>query len=504
MWYVVQMAKLWLFSLFKRNDTVYLISFFLERGLKNLRLSEYELANIRKEKRFENYIPPERRIPLTKRAVYDGWQEKAEAAVRGEKGEARHDLEEQVAEYVDREYAVAVDSPAAALQMALKFCAAELYHSYSGISTPLGMGRGGCLYGKRVFCQDLMRPEMAAAIVQEGGEPVFIDNDGWTWNMDPETLERAFRIYPDVKIVVVSNTNGVPGSLKEIIELCAKNGAFLIEDASDALGLSYGNKKTGYVGTFSITGFREDGVLYGKGGLLLFDDYFFRHRLEEWVYQAGDVRDNHMNEELPYDYGMTDYTAAFLSSQFAHLDEEIGKRKVIYDRYKKMLDGSVLFLQEHGEDGTPNYHRIAARLDCNAIYYSAEIGPDGCVFEDVHGQTCPQELCTRLQAFGIEASRMMKPLHMMPIYRNHSFICAEGDARYNKESYGHMEIPADDGAAVYQSSFCLPADTDMTEDEQKKIVDVIERCFYMRNRNYHVWEAEELEHLMKNQIYEMA
>ena len=504
MWYVVQVAKLWLFSLFKRNDTVYLISFFLERGLKKLRLSEYELANIRKEKRFENYIPPERRIPLTKRAVYDGWQEKAEAAVRGEKGEARHDLEEQVAEYVDREYAVAVDSPAAALQMALKFCAAELYHSYSGISTPLGMGRGGCLYGKRVFCQDLMRPEMAAAIVQEGGEPVFIDNDGWTWNMDPETLERAFRIYPDVKIVVVSNTNGVPGSLKEIIELCAKNGAFLIEDASDALGSSYGNKKTGYVGTFSITGFREDGLLYGKGGLLLFDDYFFRHRLEEWVYQAGDVRDNHMNEELPYDYGMTDYTAAFLSSQFAHLDEEIGKRKVIYDRYKKMLDGSVLFLQEHGEDGTPNYHRIAARLDCNAIYYSAEIGPDGCVFEDVHGQTCPQELCTRLQAFGIEASRMMKPLHMMPIYRNHSFICAEGDARYNKESYGHMEIPADDGAAVYQSSFCLPADTDMTEDEQKKIVDVIERCFYMRNRNYHVWEAEELEHLMKNQIYEMA
>ena len=504
MWYVVQVAKLWLFSLFKRNDTVYLISFFLERGLKKLRLSEYELANIRKEKRFENYIPPERRIPLTKRAVYDGWQEKAEAAVRGEKGEARHDLEEQVAEYVDREYAVAVDSPAAALQMALKFCAAELYHSYSGISTPLGMGRGGCLYGKRVFCQDLMRPEMAAAIVQEGGEPVFIDNDGWTWNMDPETLERAFRIYPDVKIVVVSNTNGVPGSLKEIIELCAKNGAFLIEDASDALGSSYGNKKTGYVGTFSITGFREDGVLYGKGGLLLFDDYFFRHRLEEWVYQAGDVRDNHMNEELPYDYGMTDYTAAFLSSQFAHLDEEIGKRKVIYDRYKKMLDGSVLFLQEHGEDGTPNYHRIAARLDCNAIYYSAEIGPDGCVFEDVHGQTCPQELCTRLQAFGIEAARMMKPLHMMPIYRNHSFICAEGDARYNKESYGHMEIPADDGAAVYQSSFCLPADTDMTEDEQKKIVDVIERCFYMRNRNYHVWEAEELEHLMKNQIYEMA
>ena len=80
------------------------------------------------------------------------------------------------------------------------------------------MGNGGCLYGKRVFCQDMMRPEMAAAIMQEGGSPVFIDNDGWTWNMDPEVLERAFGMYPDVKIVIVSNTNGIPGNLKDIVE----------------------------------------------------------------------------------------------------------------------------------------------------------------------------------------------------------------------------------------------------------------------------------------------
>ena len=469
-----------------------------------MRLTEYELANIRKEKRFENYIPPERNIPLNKRAVYEGWQEKAEAAIRGEKGEARHAFEEQIAGYVERGHAVAMASPAAALQMALKFCAAELYHSYSGVSTPYGMGKGGCLYGKRVFCQDLMRPEMAAAIVYEGGEPVFIDNDGWTWNMDPEALERAFRIYPDVKIVIVSSTNGVPASLKEIIGLCAENGAFLIEDASDALGSSYGNKKTGYVGTFSVTGFREDGLLYGKGGLLLFDDYFFRHRSEEWVYQVGDVRDNHMDEELPYDCGMTDYTAALLSSQFAHLDEEIGKRKVIYDRYRDLLGESAVFLQDHGRDGTPNYHRIAARIDSNALYHSAEMGADGYVFEDVHGQTCPQEICSCLQAFGIEASRIMKPLHMMPLYRNHPFICAEGDARYNKESYGHMDIPADDGAAVYNSSFCLPVDTDMKGDEQKKIVDAIERCFYMRSRNYHVWTAEELGFLTEDKEHRLA
>ena len=494
------MAKLWLFLRLKRNGhCLFKAAHRWERGSKELRLTDYEMANIRREKRFENFIPPKRKIPLNKRTVYDGWQEKMEAAVRGGKGEARRELEGQIAEYIGREYAVATNSPAAALQMALKLCAAELYHSYSGISTPFGIGNGGCLFGKRVFCQDLMRPEMVAAIMQEGGSPVFIDNDGWTWNMDPEVLERAFGIYPDVKIVVVSNTNGIPGNLKDIIGLCAKNGAFLIEDASDALGSGYGNRKVGYAGTFSVMGFREDGLLYGRGGLLLFDDYFFKHKVEEWVYQSGDDRDWNMDEDMPYDYGIADSSAAFLSSQFLHIDEEIRKRRVIYDRYKEMLDGSVLILQEHGTDGTPNFHRIAAKLDCNAIYYSAEMGVDSFVFEDVHGETCPQEICTRLQAFGIEASRVTKPLHRMPFYRNHPFICAEGEARYNKESYGYMAVPADDGADVYNASVCLPADTDMTEEEQKSVVDIIERCFYMRDRDYHVWTAEELDFLAKNE-----
>lgn len=460
-----------------------------------MRLTEYELAKIRKEKRFENLAVPDRKIPLNKRTVYDGWRESVETALQGERGEARHDLEEQAAEYIGREYAVALDSPAAALTMALKFAAAELYHSHSGISTPYGMGKGGCLYGKRVFCQDMMRPEMAAAVVQEGGEPVFIDNDGWTWNMDPEVLERAFRIYPDVKIVIVSSTNGVPAVLKDILELCAKNGAFLIEDASDALGSSYGNQKCGYVGTFSITGFREDGLLYGKGGLLLCDDYFFKHKVEEWVYQSGDMSDGHTDGELPYDCGMTDYAAAFLSSQLAHIDEEIGKRKVIFDRYKAMLGESVLMMQPTGKDGKPNYQRMAARIDSGAMYYSVEMGSDGPVFEDVHGETCPQEICGCLRAFGIEASRVIKPLHLMPLYRNHPFICAEGEARWNRESYGDMMIPADDGAAVYRSAVCIPADTDMTEEEQKTAVDIIERCFYMRDKSYHVWTMEELDFL---------
>ncbi|MBR1635972.1 MAG: DegT/DnrJ/EryC1/StrS family aminotransferase [Lachnospiraceae bacterium] len=457
-----------------------------------MRPTDYELEAIRKERRFENLILPKRNIPFTKRTVYDGWQEKVESAITGQQGEARDIFEKQIAEYIGREYAVAMDSPAAALQMALKFAAAELYHSYSGISTPSGMGKGGCLYGKRVFCQDMMRPEMAAAVVCEGGEPVFIDNDGWTWNMDPEVLERAFYIFPDVKIVIVSNTNGVPALLKDIVELCAKNGAILIEDASDALGSYYGNRRVGFVGSLSVTGFREDGVLYGKGGALLFDDYFFKHKTEEWVYQSGDVRSWHRNEDLPYDCGMTDYTAAFLSSQLAHLDEEISRRKTVYDRYASMIDGSALEMQSHGKDGKPNYQRIAIRLDSSAMYYSAELGGDGYVFEDVHGATCPQELCICLQAFGIGTSRVTMPLHRMPFYRNHSFVCAEGEARYNKESYGQISIPADDGEAVYNTSICLPADPDMTEEEQKMVMEIIERCFYMRNPNYKVWTAEEI------------
>jgi dTDP-4-amino-4,6-dideoxygalactose transaminase len=75
-------------------------------------------------------------------------------------------------------------------------------------------------------------------VVYEGGEPIFIDTERDSWNMDPVALEKAFEMYPDVKLVISAELYGFPGRMDEIKRICEKHGALLIEDAAEAMGAS--------------------------------------------------------------------------------------------------------------------------------------------------------------------------------------------------------------------------------------------------------------------------
>lgn len=74
----------------------------------------------------------------------------------------------------------------------------------------------GALEGKKVFCSDMTFDATVNPVVYEGGEPVFIDTEYDTWNMDPVALEKAFEIYPDTKVVVVAHLYGTPGKVDEL------------------------------------------------------------------------------------------------------------------------------------------------------------------------------------------------------------------------------------------------------------------------------------------------
>ena len=72
-------------------------------------------------------------------------------------------------------------------------------------------------------------------ICYESGIPVFIDTEADTWNMDPVALEKAFEIYPEVKLVVMAHLYGTPGKVDELKAVCDKHGAIIIEDAAESL-----------------------------------------------------------------------------------------------------------------------------------------------------------------------------------------------------------------------------------------------------------------------------
>ena len=89
--------------------------------------------------------------------------------------------------------------------------------------------------GEKVFCTDMTFCATVNPIVYEGGEPIFIDSEYETWNMDPKALRKAFELYPDVRVVVLAHLYGVPAKMDEILEICKENDAILIEDAAEAL-----------------------------------------------------------------------------------------------------------------------------------------------------------------------------------------------------------------------------------------------------------------------------
>ena len=134
-------------------------------------------------------------------------------------GENINEVEKITIEKIGRQYAVALSAGTAALHLAVKIA--------------------GVKPGDKVFCSDLTFAATVNPITYEGGIAIFIDSEYETWNMDPKALEKAFEIYPDVKVVMLVHLYGVAAKVDEIKEICKKHNAILIEDAAEALGTIY-------------------------------------------------------------------------------------------------------------------------------------------------------------------------------------------------------------------------------------------------------------------------
>lgn len=155
-------------------------------------------------------------------------------------GENINEAERLACEKVGCRYAVALSAGTAALHMAVKLA--------------------GVKSGAKVFCSDMTFDATVNPVVYEGGEPIFIDTEYDTWNMDPAALEKAFELYPEVKTVVVAHLYGTPGKVDEIRAICDRHGAVIIEDAAESLGATYKGRETGTFGTYNCISFNGNNV----------------------------------------------------------------------------------------------------------------------------------------------------------------------------------------------------------------------------------------------------
>lgn len=157
-----------------------------------------------------------------------------------------NEIERQVSEKVGCGYAVALSSGTSALHMAVKLA--------------------GVKPGDIVLCSDMTFAATVNPVVYEGGVPVFIDSEYDTWNMDPAALERAFELYPQAKVVVLAHLYGTPAKMDIIREICSAHGAYLVEDAAESLGASFGGIQTGAFGDAGVISFNGNKIITGSSG----------------------------------------------------------------------------------------------------------------------------------------------------------------------------------------------------------------------------------------------
>ena len=379
------------------------------------------------------------------------------------------EVEKQVSEYIGVKHSVALSSGTAALHMAMKLAGLKAY----GMPKP-GVG---ALQGRKVFCSDMTFAATVNPVVYEGGEPVFIDTEYDTWNMDPKALEKAFEIYPDVKIVVMAHLYGTPGKMEELISVIKKYNAILIEDAAESMGASYRRKETGTFGDYNIISFNGNKIITGSsGGCLLTDDEEAANKVRKWSTQSRENASWYQHEELGYNYRMSNVIAGVVRGQLPFLNEHIAQKKTIYERYKEGLKGLPVSMNPIDWEKTePNYWLSCMLIDQEAMCKQVRGEQDVCYVKEF-GKTCPTEVLEAFAYINAEGRPIWKPMHSQPIYRLNSFIVRDGNGRARTNAYIIGES-VDVGMDIFSRGLCLPSDNKMTSFQQDRIIEIIKSCF---------------------------
>jgi len=385
-------------------------------------------------------------------------------------GKNINEVERQVAERIGCRYAVALSSGTAVLHLATKLAGEKLY----GQARP----HEGTLKGKKVFCSDLTFDASVNPVAYEDGEAIFIDTEQDTWNMDPVALEKAFSLYPDVKLIVLAHLYGTPGKMDEILEIAKKHNALIIEDAAESFGASYKGKETGTFGNYNAISFNGNKIITGSsGGMFLTDSKDDADKVRKWSTQSREDAPWYQHEEIGYNYRMSNVIAGVVRGQIPYLDEHIARKKEIYQKYKEGLKGLPIMMNPYDEKNSePNFWLSCLLIDKEAMSPIVR-GEREYLYQSQEGKTNPQEIMEMLAVINAESRPIWKPMHMQPIYRMNAFVTRQGNGRGRTNAYIDEGEIVDVGADIFQRGLCLPSDNKMTEEEQERIVEVIRACF---------------------------
>ncbi|MFG2046878.1 DegT/DnrJ/EryC1/StrS family aminotransferase [Micromonospora sp. NPDC048935] len=278
----------------------------------------------------------------------------------------------------------------------------------------------------------------ANAVTYTGAEPVFVDCEASTGNLDVDLLSDLLGRLVDagrrVAAVLSVDINGRCADYDRLLPLCAAMGVPVVEDAAQALGSTYRGRCAGTFGRVGIYSFSHNKVMTTTGGgMLVSDDPALVARARHLATQAREPVSHYEHRDVGYNYRLSTLLAALGRAQLTRLDSMIARRRALRNRYARLFGGVT---------GT----RILGAGDpgSNCWLTSVVVEPERTGWQ-------PAQLAEHLASHGVECRPMWKPMHRQPVYADRQ-VARTGVA---------------DG--LFATSLSLPSGSALTDDQVERV-----------------------------------
>ena len=296
----------------------------------------------------------------------------------------------------------------------------------------LGLGPGD-----EVILPAFTMVAVANAVDYVGAEPVLVDVDPDTWNLDPDAVEA--RIGPRTRAILAVHTYGHPADMDRLLELARAHDLYLVEDVAEAHGAEHRGRRLGGIGDVAAFSFYANKIVTtGEGGMVTTSNPELDARARALRDLAFSEERHFWHEHRGFNYRMTNLQAAVGLAQTERMDELVERRRAHARSYEKCLREVAGLKLPVEREGTKNVYWM----------YGVLVG-------EGFGRT-RDELRIHLARRGIETRSFFVPLHLQPIYAE----------TFTGERYPVSEALC--GAGLY-----LPSGPLLSEDEIAYVADAI-------------------------------
>lgn len=302
--------------------------------------------------------------------------------------------------------------------------------------------------GDEVLCQSFTFSASANPIVYQGATPVFIDSEKDTWNMCPQHLRTAItdrlKKGKKPKAIIPVHLYGMPGKMKEILDIANEYAIPVIEDAAEALGSTLDGQACGTFGDMGILSFNGNKIITTSGGGALISDkenYISMARF--LATQARDAAPHYQHSHIGYNYRMSNVCAAIGRGQLEVLPKRVEQRRANYSFYTEALNElpGIEFLKE------------PAASFSNRWLTTITVNPA------LTGGITRENIRLALEKENIESRPLWKPMHLQPVFEQAPFY---GDGLSER---------------LFDEGLCLPSGSNLEKASLERVAHIIKSLF---------------------------